>query len=216
MNFKAILRIIPWIVVLILLVFLWLRRLGNYTSPEKVNTDYTLVLQQIEKLGKLELVKYNYKEVVEVENIAKRYLDLGYFYIPGGQDQKAILIAQGEAVACLDLMKIKKEDISIENDTLTILLPQTEICYYKVNLENSKFYDLRTSRDDKKAAEFVDQVYAKAEKQIKIAALESGILTDAKNMSHDILKPFVENITGMPVLLIYPEQPKSIPIRIEK
>jgi len=213
MNFKAILRIIPWIVVLILLVFLWLRRLGNYTSPEKVNTDYTLVLQQIEKLGKLELVKYNYKEVVEVENIAKRYLDLGYFYIPGGQDQKAILIAQGEAVACLDLKKIKKEDISVENDTLTILLPQTEICYYKVNLENSKFYDLRTSRDDKKAAEFVDQVYAKAEKQIKIAALESGILTDAKNMSHDILKPFVENITGMPVVLIYRENPNPVKLR---
>jgi len=80
MNFKAILRLIPWIIVLVLLVFLWLKRLGEFSTPERSQFESTLVLQEIEKLGKLELVKYNYKEVVEMENVAKRYLDLGYFY----------------------------------------------------------------------------------------------------------------------------------------
>ncbi|MGM0580040.1 MAG: DUF4230 domain-containing protein [Bacteroidota bacterium] len=210
MNFKAIIRLIPWIIVLVLLVFLWLRRLGNYTTPEKTQIESTLVLQEIEKLGKLELVKYNYKEVVEMENVAKRYLDLGYFYIPSGQDQKAILIAQGEAVACIDLQKIKKEDIELRQDTLIVNLPQPEICYYKVNLENSKFYDLKTSKDQKKAGEFVDEVYAKAESQIKEAALQSGILADAKTMSNSVLKPFLENITGAVVILNFSEKPDAI------
>jgi hypothetical protein len=207
MNFKAIIRLIPWIIVLILLVFLWLRRLGDFTTPERTQFESTLILQEIEKLGKLELVKYNYKEVVEMENVAKRYLDLGYFYIPGGQDQKAVLIAQGEAVACIDLQKIKKEDIELRQDTLYVKLPQPEICYYKVNLENSKFYDLKTSNDQKKAAEFVDEVYAKAEAQIKDAAVQSGILADAKTMSNSVLKPFLENITGVTVVLNFSEQP---------
>lgn len=215
MNFKAILRLIPWIIVLILLVFLWLRRLGNFTTPERSRIESTLVLQEIEKLGKLELVKYNYKEVVEMENVAKRYLDLGYFYIPGGQDQKAILIAQGEAVACIDLQKIKKEDIELRQDTLIVNLPQPEICYYKVNLQNSKFYDLKTSSDNKKAADFVDEVYAKAESQIKEAALHSGILADAKSMSSSVLKPFLENITGVTVILNFSEKPDAIRFEVD-
>lgn len=215
MNFKAILRLIPWIIVLVLLVFLWLRRLGNYTTPEHNQIENTLLLQEIEKLGKLELVKYNYKEVVEMENVAKRYLDLGYFYIPGGQDQKAILIAQGEAVACIDLQKIKAEDIEIRQDTVIVNLPQPEICYYKVNLENSKFYDLKTSSDQKKAGEFVDEVYAKAEAQIKKSALQSGILKDAKSMSNSVLKPFLENITGATVILRFSEKPDAIRFELE-
>ena len=215
MNFKAIIRFIPWAIALGLLVFLWLRRIGNFTTPETATIENTLVLQEIEKLGKLELVKYNYKEVVEVENIAKRYLDLGYFYIPGGQDQKAILIASGEAVACIDLQKIKKEDIQLKGDTITIHLPQPEICYYKVNLQNSRFYDLRTSSDDKKAAAFVDGVYAKAESQIKEAALQSGILADAKSMSNSILKPLLESITGVKVSLIFDEKPQAIRFELD-
>ncbi|WKV13157.1 DUF4230 domain-containing protein [Marivirga harenae] len=215
MNFKAIIRLIPWIIVLVLLVFLWLRRLGNYTTPEKTQIESTLVLQEIEKLGKLELVKYNYKEVVEMENVAKRYLDLGYFYIPGGQDQKAILIAHGEAVACIDLQKIKKEDIELRKDTLIVNLPQPEICYYKVNLENSKFYDLKTSSDHKKAGAFVDEVYAKAEAQVKEAALQSGILADAKIMSGNVLKPFLENITGVTVVLNFSEKPDAIRFELD-
>lgn len=215
MNFKAIIRLIPWIIVLILLVFLWLRRLGDFTTPERTQFESTLILQEIEKLGKLELVKYNYKEVVEMENVAKRYLDLGYFYIPGGQDQKAVLIAQGEAVACIDLQKIKKEDIELRQDTLYVKLPQPEICYYKVNLENSKFYDLKTSNDQKKAGEFVDEVYAKAEAQIKDAAVQSGILADAKTMSNSVLKPFLENITGVTVILNFSEQPDVIRFEVD-
>ncbi len=215
MNFKAIIRLIPWIIVLVLLVFLWLKRLGEFTTPERTQFESTLVLQEIEKLGKLELVKYNYKEVVEMENVAKRYLDLGYFYIPGGQDQKAILIAQGEAVACIDLQKIKKEDIELKQDTLIVNLPQPEICYYKVNLQNSKFYDLKTSKDQKKAGEFVDEVYAKAEAQIREAAIQSGILADAKTMSNSVLKPFLENITGVPIVLNFSEKPDAIQFEIE-
>jgi hypothetical protein len=215
MNFKAILRLIPWILVLVLLVFLWFRRLGNFTTPERTRIENTLVLQEIEKLGKLELVKYNYKEVVEMENVAKRYLDMGYFYIPGGQDQKAILIAQGEAVACIDLQKIKVEDIETREDTIIINLPQPEICYYKVNLDKSTFYDLKTSKDQKKAGQFVDEVYAKAEAQIREAALQSGILADAKSMSGSVLKPFLENITGATVILNFSEKPDAIRFELQ-
>ncbi len=197
------LRVLPWAIVIILLVFLWVRRLATYSSPEKFNIENTTLLQEIEALGKLELVKYRFKEVIEAEQLAKRYLDFGMFYFPAGQDQKAILIAKGEAVACVDLTKLKSSDFLIEKDTIFINLPAPELCYYKIDLDNSSFYDLKTSRDNKKAAEFIDKVYAKAEIQIKQAAIESGILEDAERMAAIVLNPLFEGVTNKPVVITY-------------
>ncbi len=209
MNFRLFLKFIPWAIVILLLVFLWLRRLTTFSTPEKLTVENTTILQEIEALGKLELVKYRFKEVIEAEEIAKRYFDMGYFYIPGGQDQKAVLIASGEAVACIDLAKINKEDILFGNDTIRITLPPPELCYYKVDLERSKFYDLKTSKDKKKAAEFVDLIYAKAESQIKEAALESGIMEDAEKLSSTVLLPFLTNISDKVIILNFRKQPDA-------
>lgn len=210
MGFKAILRILPWVIVLVLLAFLWLRRLSNYSTPEKFSIENTTVLQEIEALGKLELVKYRFKEVIEAEELAKRYLDLGIFYFPAGQDQKAILIAKGEAVACVDLTKLEAKDFQIEKDTIFVQLPAPELCYYKIDLDKSTFYDLKTSKDEKKAAEFIDKVYAKAEVQIKDAAQESGILADAERMAGLVLNPMFEGLTNKKVIITYKLKPVKL------
>ncbi len=206
-------KYIPWAIALLLLVFLWFRRMSDFSTPEKLTIENTTILQEIEALGKLELVKYRFKEIIEAEELAKRYLDFGYFYVPGGQDQKAILIATGEAVACVDLAKIDKNDIQFSGDTIHITMPAPELCYYKVNLDKSKFYDLKTSKDKKKAAEFVDLIYAKAENQIKVAAMESGILHDAETMSSVILQPFLSNMTTKTVILHFKNIPDKVIIQ---
>ncbi|PTB97920.1 hypothetical protein C9994_00400, partial [Marivirga lumbricoides] len=83
-------------------------------------------------------------------------------------------------------------------------------CYYKVDLNKSSFYDLQTSKDKKKAAEFIDMIYAKAETQMKEAALESGILVDAEKMSGRVLTPFLSNLTDKTVILHF----KTIPDKV--
>jgi hypothetical protein len=207
MYIKTISKIFPWVVVLVLVGLLWFSRLGKHT-PEKLTVENTTILQEVEALGKLELVKYRFQEVIEAEQIAERYLDLGYFYIPGGQDQKAVYIATGEAVACVDLQKIAPADFNITADTIFISMPAPELCYYKIDLEKSRFYDLETSKNKKKAKEFIDEIYTKAEKQIKIAALESGILQDAEGLSNQIVAPFLEKVSGRPVILTYKKHAK--------
>ena len=206
MGLKALIRILPWLIVMVLLAFLWLRRLGTYATPEKFSIENTTILQEIEALGKLELVKYRFKEVIEAEELAKRYFDMGIFYFPAGQDQSAILIAEGEAVACVDLTKMKAEDFIIESDTIYISLPTPELCYYKIDLDKSSFYDLNTSKDNKKAGDFIDKVYAKAENQIKEAALSSGILKDAERMAGIVLNPMFENMTNKTIIISHTQQ----------
>jgi hypothetical protein len=210
MSFRLIFKFIPWAIALILLAFLWFRRMSNFTTPQQLTVENTTILQEIEALGKLELVKYSFKEVIEAEELAKRYFDLGYFYIPAGQDQKALLIAKGEAVACIDLVKIEKEDIVFSGDTIQINMPAPELCYYKVDLDKSSFYDLQTSKDKKKAAEFIDMIYAKAENQMKEAALQSGILQDAERMSGEVLRPFLSNISHKTIILHFETIPDKV------
>lgn len=216
MGIKTILRLLPWLIVLLLLAFLWIRRMASYATPEQFSIEQTTILQEVEALGKLELVKYRFKEVIEAEELAKRYLDFGIFYFPAGQDQKAVLIAKGEAVACIDLTKLDSKDFQIERDTIFINMPSPELCYYKVDLDKSSFYDLETSRDNKKASEFIDKVYRKAENQMKEAAIESGILMDAEKMASMVLNPFFKGMTNKTVIINFKMKPIQLRDEAEK
>ena len=211
---KTVLKVLPWVIVMVLLVFLWLRRLSNYATPEQFSIEHTNILQEVEALGNMELVKYRFKEVIEAEELAKRYLDFGIFYFPGGQDQKAVLIAKGEAVACIDLTSLKADDFEIGRDTIVIKMPQPKLCYYKVDLDESSFYDLETSRNSKKAGEFIDKVYKKAEGEIKNAALKSGILLDAQGMAQMVLPPFFKSLTNKEIKIVF-ENPQVIMPEVE-
>ena len=119
-------------------------------------------------------------------------------------DARALLISQGSAAGCIDLANISKADIDITRDTLFITIPQPELCYYKIDLANSRFYDLEvTSLDKKKRQEFMEEIYRLAESQIKQSALELGILEQTRENAHRILDPMLEKIAGKPVVISF-------------
>ena len=125
-------------------------------------------------------MKYNFQEVSEVKKMAD-YVDLKFFKYKPVPDSKGVLISQGSAAGCIDLTKIKLEDITEENDTIYVSLPSPELCYFKIDLEKSRIYDLQVnymSRDDQK--EFIQELYKVAEAQIQDTALETGILDQTR------------------------------------
>ncbi|POY37811.1 hypothetical protein C3K47_04560 [Solitalea longa] len=167
-------RIFPWVVVLILGI-LSMRTCGKNDSSS--TTVHNVILEKIESLGKLELVRYKFKDIVEHEMIQQ--------WLP---DPKALLIVSGEAVGCIDLTKVTKNDISTNDTVLTIQLPQPELCYYKIDHKNSKVY--QTSYAFLVEAELVDQAYKSAEAQLKTTALKAGILEETKISAQKVLTPF--------------------------
>ncbi len=66
------------------------------------NTTQSVVLKEIKALGKLELVKYTFKDIVEHEQVNT--------YLPNAN---AILVVEGEATGCIDLTKITADDIRL-------------------------------------------------------------------------------------------------------
>lgn len=153
-------------------------------------TEHHMVLEEITAMGKLELVKYNFKDVVEHKEVKD--------WLP---DPKAVLIVSGEAIGCIDLTRVQTSDIVDSGDTLIVYLPKAELCVYKINHEQSKVYDVQYAFMDQ--ARLVNDAFAAAEKQIEKSALQMGILEQTEANAEKILSPLLERISGKKVLLRY-------------
>lgn len=162
-----------------------------FTQKNKLENTQTVVLQEITSLGKLELVRYNFKDIVE-QQITKMWLP----------DAKAVLIVQGEAVGCVDLTQMDIADIDAGQDTLVIHLPEPEICYFKIDHDRSKVYN--TEYAFMEEAKLVQEAYKQAERQIRQSALDMGILEQTRENARKMLTPLLERTSGKKVVLMFP------------
>lgn len=213
-TIKVVLMFAPWIL-LLLALFLW--SLG-YDLPGKSGKykseviQKTIILEKVEQLGKLELVRYNFKEVYDYQALSQgkslRSSALkSYDYTP---DLAAILIASGEAVGCIDLNKLKEENIEFTTDTLFLTLPAPELCYHKLDLEKTRIFEIkrggwwsRLFSDDEEMKSVIEYAYQEAEEQIKQSALEMGILDQTIINGELMLKPLFEELSGKVVVFTY-------------
>ncbi|MES2519326.1 MAG: DUF4230 domain-containing protein [Bacteroidota bacterium] len=189
---RRLIRLIPLFLVVFLAIFAWekLKDFKNPFSSGEVEVSHNVLLQQISSMGKLELVKYNFRDVVE-SKIKKDLLP----------DAKVLLIVSGEATGCLDLTKIKVSDIAENGDTLVIHLPEPEICNYKIDHSKSRVYDTEYAFLDE--AKLVDNAFQKAESEIAQNAQSMGILEQTKKSAEQVLKPFLENVSKKKVVFQY-------------
>ncbi len=186
---KRYIQIIILFVTVILSIFLW-EKFKNFNPfiIRDIQTTHNMVLKEMTVLGKLELSNFAFRDVVEQELVRD--------YMP---NPKAILIVQGEAIGCIDLTKIKAEDIITKADTLIVHLPDPELCSYKIDHSKSKIYDTEYAFMNEQL--LLNEAYTRAEAKIKQSALEMGILDQTKKNAELVLKPLLENISGKKVVL---------------
>lgn len=200
---RWILRILPWILLVVALIWILFTQ-----KPiiEKIQGNTTIthdvLLEKAEELGKIELVKYHFKEITEVTREAEK---IKFFSIEYKirTDAKALLISTGEAAGCIDLQKLTSGHISSRNDTVYIRLPEPELCYFKLDLKKTRIYSLETgflAGNEQDRAEFIEDLYRKAEEQIKKSALSGDILGESYQSAERILLPLFENISGKKVV----------------
>ncbi|TDB63981.1 DUF4230 domain-containing protein [Arundinibacter roseus] len=201
---QTIFRLALFFILIVGIISLWENyRAGSwlpdwFSRENKTETTQTVVLQEITSLGKLELVRYNFKDVVE-QQIVKDWLP----------NAKAVLIVQGEAVGCVDLTKMDIADIEAGKDTLVVHLPEPELCVFKIDHQRSKVYN--TEYAFMEEAQLVQEGYQKAEQQIKQSALDMGILDQTKENAVKLLTPMLERASGRKVVIRF-----SMQARLEK
>jgi len=152
----------------------------------------------LETIGKIELTKYQFQEVTEIQKVGKDFYNL--FKLEN--DSRAVLISRGEAVGCIDLTKLDARHIQDLEDSLVVQLPPPELCYFKLDLENTRVYALETGLFTSEK-DFIENAYQSAEQQIRQSAIQSGILKQAKENAEIVLKPLLEEISGKKVIIIY-------------
>ncbi|MEM8898089.1 MAG: DUF4230 domain-containing protein [Bacteroidota bacterium] len=179
-------RILPWFLALIGfglaggMYYLSQLRL----MPEEVPVvTHTVVLEKIEGLGKMELLKYQFSDIVSHE-IMREWLP----------DPKVVLLVQGETVACVDFTKIDSSKVLLQGDTLQVILPEPEVCYHKIDHQRSKVYE--TEYTFLYGGELVDAAYKEAENQVLQSALDAGILDNSRVQAENMLVPMLETLTG--------------------
>ncbi len=209
---RLIWRLFPWIIVAVLLLVLYLGGQWPFGGKDDDVHVYntTTILHEIESIGKLELVKYNFKEILDYQRLtsAKFNMSTGLRFYEYSPDSKLVLIATGEAVGCIDLTKLRMEDISATDSTLTVRLPGPELCYHKLDMENTRVHSFsrgswwsRLFVDEEEDKRTFELAYQNAEQQIKKAALESGMMQKTKENAVALLKPMLERMTGKQVFL---------------
>ncbi|MEQ9298640.1 MAG: DUF4230 domain-containing protein [Cyclobacteriaceae bacterium] len=211
---RTTLFVLPW--VLLIGILSWLLVEEKLTTDDTAPTQevyQSSILIRVEQMGNLELVKYNFQEVTEIKKVAES-MDFKFFKWKAQTDSKAVLISSGSAVGCIDLTRLKRSDISADGDTLYVTLPAPEMCFFKIDLEKSRIYDLQIDyllKEDRAA--FMEELYETAEANIKTTALEMGIIEQARENAQVLLRPLFEEISGKPVVLTFGMESKIFPDR---
>lgn len=152
-----------------------------------------MMIEKITGMGKLELVKYSMKDVLEQKELR--------LFLP---DKRILFVAAGEVTGCIDLTKVKKADIVKHgDDSITIHLPQPEICYFKLDHQRSKVYDVSGVLFPNDTKDMVEGIYKLAEKKMQENARDQDILGKTRQNANRIFKPMLENITGKKVGVIF-------------
>ncbi len=190
-------KLIPWILIFLVAFLGWracsgpVRDLLFPTQAPTVEVTHNTILTKIEEMGKLELVRFNFKDVVEYKKAVSRFLP----------DSKVALIVSGQAVGCIDLQQITESDLQFIGDSvLHVSLPAPELCYYRIDHTQSRVFSKENTYFQD--AELVDSGYKYAETNVRDAALKSGILEQTSINAEKILKPMLENMTGRKVYLM--------------
>ena len=173
-------------VILILSLFFYIKR-QFFLARTELNED--VMVEKIVSMGKLELVKYSMKDVLEKKEIRN--------ILP---DKRILFVAVGEVTGCIDLTKLKKNDIvNSKSDSVTIFLPTPEICYVKLDHQQSKVYDVSGAWFPGDSKNMVEDIYKIAEQKLLENAEKQNILGKTKENAKLIFKPMLENISGKKV-----------------
>jgi Protein of unknown function (DUF4230) len=109
--------------------------------------------------------------------------------------EKVLVVATGEVEAGVDLGDIGKDDVSLNGDTVTIDLPESEILSASLDEKKTRVYDrdfspLNVRPDD----DLVEEARLQAVERIRDAARQNKILDTAERNAEASVRAFVTTL----------------------
>jgi Protein of unknown function (DUF4230) len=138
-----------------------------------LDSSLPTVVEKIQQLQRLEAVIYTMDKVVEGSR-ENAYLPN---FLAG---DKLLLVVHGQTIAGIDLSQLKPSDIQIDGRAVRIHLPRPEV--FTTILDNSKtrVYSRETGFFVAADPNLESEVRSKAQQDLQQAALDDGILDNAR------------------------------------
>lgn len=162
----------------------------NEKKNSTVQISHDMILQKIESLGNLEVTKYSIQDMMEYKKVRR--------WLPNA---KTTLIVSGEVICCVDLTKLKAEDIEVSEKTIRIQLPSPEICHVKIDHSKSRVYNMEYGLWE--STEIVDDAYTFAEKQLNEKARQLDMLSQSRDNTVNLLKPILQAMGFEEVIITF-------------
>lgn len=137
----------------------------NATAPDVVN--------QIQRLNRLETVSYSVDTVVEGKHQNAVLPDLLF-------GDRLILVVHGQVIAGVDLSQLKPEQVKVDGRTVTVDLPPSQIFTSKIDTAKTKVFARTTGLLVQADPSLEMDTQKQAEQQILQAASNDGILDTAR------------------------------------
>jgi hypothetical protein len=164
-------------------VFLLFRNAG----PPRIDTSRPTVIRQIQQLQRLETVVFNMDKIVS-GGWESRYLPK---FLAGEQ---LLLVVDGEVTAGVDLGRIAAANIIVNGQTIRIKIPDPEIFATRVDNERTRVYSRDTGLFTRVDPNLESDVRREAERQVRQAALDNGILRVAAANARTTLTSFLRGL----------------------
>jgi Protein of unknown function (DUF4230) len=138
-----------------------------------VGASLPTVVSQVQRLQRLETVTYTMDRIVEGDRPNTLLPD----FLTG---DRLLLVVHGEAIAGIDLSTLKPENVTVRRRDVSIRLPDPQLFVTRLDSGRTRVYSRNTGLFVSADPDLETQVRAKAEEQLREAALGGGILSTAR------------------------------------
>lgn len=158
--------------------------------------DPVTIIHEVRSLARLETIQYSVEKVVTAETGQGQ---LGFLF-----GDRLLFVAHGMVIAGVDLGKISTNDFEIKDRALYVRLPETEIFVATLDNEKSYVYDRDTGLFTKGDTNLESQARKVAEDEIRKAALNDGILDQARVNAELYLERLLRNLGYQEIVFLRP------------
>jgi hypothetical protein len=139
-----------------------------------------VVLQEIQRLQRLETCRYNGQVVVRG--------DTGGLLPTWLAGDRLLFLGRGEVVAGMDLARLHPDDVQVSGDSVELRLPPAEVLHTALDNRQSEVYERRSGLLSGPDRDLETRVRQEAEENIRRAALDRGLLAAADANARDLVR----------------------------
>lgn len=158
--------------------------------------DPVTIIHEVRAVARLETIQYSVEKVITAE------VNQGLFEMFVGD--RLLFVAHGVVTAGIDLARIQPEDLWLQDGVLHVRLPQAEVLVAALDNEQSYVYDRDTGFLTRGNTDLETAARQAAEQAIIDAALEDGILEQARINAEIFLEKFFQALGYAQVVFVQP------------